>query len=62
MKSDEQDQPMDNSDAEIDPFTAPLPKPNPSSEGAAQIPRPRKPSINEDKQDRYSPEERPKKR
>lgn len=61
MKSDDQDKPIDSSDSEMDPFTAPLPKPNPSSEGAAQIPSPRAPSINEDKKDRYIPEERPKK-
>lgn len=62
MKSGEKDQPLDSSDAEMDPFTAPLPKPNPSSEGAAQIPSPRAPWINEDKQERHTPEDKPKKR
>lgn len=47
----------DDSDKENDPFNAPLPKPNPSSDGVAQTPR--LPSVNEDreeKRDRYERE------
>lgn len=45
----------EDSDQENDPFNTPLPKPNPSSEGVAQIPEP--PSVNEDyekKRDDYN--------